>query len=397
MLAVAAIGALAEGGEALTSDSLSRDTDPIHGHVLTPTAAKSTQVSSTQPPTTQSEQTHHRESGDDDGHASASQPDHPHSYDRHTTDANHTHGVMQTYTVSLEKTTFTTVFNYSALATVVHQNISAGEHKKEGQHNETLVQVQLPGTNVTGTDSDNDGDVDSWSQNGDSDSGSSRNLKYLWLFFLLLPLALVCIVVFACMRRRRANERQLRRASLRNQALRMDLGTQSMTEAQDTWHSAFSFRHSRRNRRTPHVDQAEERDEPLPLYDGHESSTPELRHSTPPVYDEVDEVPGSGGESQFPTEGLTRQMTNPQVSREYRRMTGHHSTHDSGDLSQQSDTTPRQSREFSPKYTRNSGQRLSKGISMHSREVHEEEGDETDIERGSNDYYTEGDIGRQRL
>ncbi|KAG5358492.1 hypothetical protein CJU89_5082 [Yarrowia sp. B02] len=268
-----------------------------------------------------------------------------------------THPAIQTYTVSLDKTTFTTVFNYSALATLVH-NVS--EHKKEGRQNATsMVVVRLPGTNVTGTDPDNDGDVDSWSDDGDP--GSSRNLKYLWLFFLLLPLALVCIVIFACVRRRRANERRLRRASLRNQALRMDLGPQSMSEpSQDIWYSAFSFRH--RQRRQPSREENEE--EPLPLYDGHESSSPEQRQSTPPVYDEV-----VARESH----DLSRPMTNPRASRELRR------------LSEQPEP-------------QNQHPRLSKGPSMHSKEVTEEDETDIDYERGSDeDYYTEGDIGRQRV
>lgn len=298
--------------------------------------------------------------------------DHPRSISSTHNSSQHTHPEIQTYTVSLDKTTFTTVFNYSALATVVHKNVSLGEdHKKEGQNNQTVVVVPLPGTNVTGSDPDNDGDVDSWSQDGE-DEGSSRNLKYLWLFFLLLPLALVCIVIFACVRRRRANERRLRRASQRNQALRLDLGSNMSEPSQDIWYSAFSFRHRQRGPRVSR-DPDNAPDEPLPLYDGHESSSPEMRQSTPPVYDEVVE---SSPDSRQSFE-LTRQMTNPRVSRELRR------------LSEQND--PQRTPIQHP-------QRLSKGPSMHSKEVTEEDETDIDYERGSDeDYYTEGDIGRQRV
>ncbi|VBB88829.1 Hypothetical protein conserved in the Yarrowia clade [Yarrowia lipolytica] len=313
-----------------------------------------------------------------------------HGTQNHTSTTVHTsRPVMQTYTVSLDKTTFTTVFNYSALATVVHNNMSqGGDHKKEGkQHNSTMVLVKLPGTNVTGTDPDNDGDVDSWSDDGDEDSGSSRNLKYLWLFFLLLPLALVCIVIFACVRRRRTNERRLRRASLRNQALRLDLGSQNMTEpSQDIWYSAFSFRHRQRNRQpSREQNEDEDRDEPLPLYDGHDSSpSPEMRQSTPPVYDEVvgDSSPDAAHRREsfeLPRQSyeLSRQMTNPRVSRELRR------------LSEQRQKPPNQNKH---------PQRLSKGPSMHSKEVTEEDETDIDYERGSDeDYYIEGDIARQRV
>lgn len=312
------------------------------------------------------------------------------------------HPVMQTYTVSLDKTTFTTVFNYSALATVVHPNVSVGDdHKKEGkQHNSTMVVVRLPGTNVTGTDPDNDGDVDSWTDEGDQDSGSSRNLKYLWLFFLLLPLALVCIVIFACVRRRRANERRLRRASLRNQALRMDLGSQNMTEpSQDIWYSAFSFRHRQRNRQpSREQNEEEDRDEPLPLYDGHDSSSsPEIRQSTPPVYDEV--VGDSSPENAHRRESfelpprqsyeLSRQMTNPRVSRELRRLSEQRTRIQ--DQNQNNNHHQNQPPNQHP-------QRLSKGPSMHSKEVTEEDETDIDYERGSDEeFYTEGDIGRQRV
>lgn len=315
---------------------------------------------------------------------------------------------MQTYTVSLDKTTFTTVFNYSAaLATVVHNNVSVGDdHKKEDnqQHNSTMVVVRLPGTNVTGSDPDNDGNVDSWSDEGDDDATSSRNLKYLWLFFLLLPLALVCIAIFACVRRRRANERRLRRASLRNQALRMDLGSQNMTEpSQDIWYSAFSFRHRQRHNRqaSREQNQEEDRDEPLPLYDGHDSSSsPEIRQSTPPVYDEV--VGDSSPDNALPRESfelpprqsfeprqqsyeLSRQMTNPRVSRELRtRAQDRNQSH-------QHENNDQQNHHQHP-------QRLSKGLSMHSKEVTEEDETDIDYERGSDEeYYAEGDIGRQRV
>ncbi|KAG5358725.1 hypothetical protein CKK34_4991 [Yarrowia sp. E02] len=315
---------------------------------------------------------------------------------------------MQTYTVSLDKTTFTTVFNYSELATVVHRNLSQSDgHKREGkQHNSTMVVVKLPGTNVTGSDSDNDGDVDTWTDEGDPDAGSSRNLKYLWLFFLLLPLALVCIVIFACVRRRRANERRLRRASLRNQALRMDLGSQNMAEpSQDIWYSAFSFRHRQRNRNpSREQSQEEDRDEPLPLYDGHDSSSsPEMRQSTPPVYDDVvgDSSPDTAhrrtsfersGRShelsrQLTNPRVSRQLTNPRVSRELRRLSEQQQRAQHGHqtpLAEHTDTKH--------------PQRLSKGPSMHSKEVTEEDETDIDYERGSDeDFYTEGDIGRQRV